>query len=281
MTLLTISRRPFTLVDTFACDEDPSGHLGASADVAASRQALQALYQAQAQLADVTRVTSLVEMAASIAHELNQPLAAIRASSEACQRWLDRSEPDMDEARASLSRITQSAARASDVISRVRALSRRSDPQHRPESFNAIVHETLSFVQYEIARHEIEPTVRLTIEKSSIEGDRVQLQQVVVNLLLNACQAMQDLSQETRKLSITTSFDEAEAVLEISDSGIGIADDVMPSLFTPFFTTKTDGLGMGLSICRSIIESHGGRIWASSVPGKGTSFFVALPLIAG
>lgn len=254
-------------------------YLGALMDVTASKQAEEALFRAQCELAHVTRLTSLGELAASIAHEVNQPLTAITSSGEACRRWLDRPTPDLEEARQSLERIITSAGRASDVIRRIRALSRKCDPLRQTESLNDIVSETLGLVQREMAHHKITPNVNLTAFTGQISADRVQLQQVIINLIINACQAMQSTSIADRILRVRTWMENCEVVLEVADQGSGIAADVLPSLFNPFFTTKEDGLGMGLSICRSIIDFHGGRIWATSVPGQGTSFMFALPML--
>ncbi|MHC8395299.1 sensor histidine kinase [Pseudomonas sp. LB3P93] len=258
-----------------------SKYVGALMDITANKQAEEALLCAQAQLAHVTRVTSLGELAASIAHEVNQPLTAITSSSEACRRWLDRPVPDLNEALASLDRIIASSCRASDVISRIRTLSRKCGPMRQSESLNDIVNETLSLVQQELAHHKISPKVELAARSGRVHADRVQLQQVIINLIINACHALAEVELEAceRILHVRTWIKDNEAVVEVADLGSGIAAHVLPSLFTPFFTTKENGMGMGLSICRSIIDFHGGRIWATSALGHGTSFKVALPLL--
>lgn len=253
-------------------------YLGALRDVTASKLAEEALCRAQTQLAHVSRVTSLGELAASIAHEVNQPLAAITSSGEACRNWLSRPEPDLVEARQSLERILLSSNRASEITRRVRALSRKSDPLRQNESLNDIVSETLSLVRYELAHHKINPTIELRGFGGQVSADRVQLQQVIINLIINACQAMDAITPDERSLSIRTWIKDNEAVLEVADQGPGIPAEVLPNLFMPFFTTKENGLGMGLSICRSIIEFHEGRIWATSVAGQGSSFLFALPI---
>lgn len=255
-------------------------YVGALMDVTVSRQAEDALVRTQSQLAHVTRLTSLGELAASIAHEVNQPLTAISASGEACRKWLDRPEPCLGEARQSIERIIASAGRASEVIGRVRALARKCDPLRQVESLDAILCETLSLVQHDIVHHRITPKVELAALDGRVSADRVQLQQVIINLIINACQAMASVEVQRRTLHIRTGVQGDEVVLEIADQGPGIASDVLPSLFNPFFTTKENGLGIGLSICRSIIEFHGGRIWASSPAGQGASFFIALPLVS-
>jgi PAS domain S-box-containing protein len=255
-------------------------YLGAIMDITASKEAEIALFCAHTQLAHVTRVTSLGELAASIAHEVNQPLSAITSSGEACRRWLDRPDPDLNEALQSLDRIISSSCRASDVISRIRALSRKCDPLRQRESLDDVVSETLGLVQQEIAHHRISPKVELTALSGLVHVDRVQLQQVIINLIINACHAMDTVDVQERVLHVRTWITGEEAMVEVADRGSGIAGDVLPSLFTPFFTTKENGLGMGLSICRSIIEFHGGRIWATSTASQGTSFKFALPVLS-
>lgn len=253
-------------------------YVGALMDVTASRQSEEALFHSQAQLAHVTRVTSMGELAASIAHEINQPLAAVITSGESCKRWINRPEPNLEEARRSLDRIIQNSARVSDVIACIRALSRQSEVQRKAEAFDDIVSDSLTLMQHDIGNHQVRPHSQLDAPGAHIKGDRIQLQQVIINLIINACQAMANVHDRTRTLRIQTSVQDNEAVLEIADSGTGIDQDILPSLFDPFFTTKPTGLGMGLSICRSIIEFHGGRIWVSSTVGVGTQFLFAIPL---
>ncbi|WP_448107188.1 sensor histidine kinase [Pseudomonas azerbaijanoccidentalis] len=253
-------------------------YLGALMDVTASKLAEEALCRAQTQLAHVTRVTTLGELAASIAHEVNQPLAAITSSAEACRNWLGYPQPDVFEVRQSLERIIASSNRASEITHRVRALSRKCGPLRQNESLNDIVSETLSLVRYELAHHKITPKIELTAFGGQVSADRVQLQQVIINLIINACQAMDAVSPGERALCIRTRVKDNEAVLEVTDQGPGIPAEVLPQLFTPFFTTKANGLGMGLSICRSIIDFHEGRIWATSTSGQGSSFLFALPI---
>lgn len=253
-------------------------YVGALMDVTASRQSEEALFLSQAKLAHVTRVTSMGELAASIAHEINQPLAAVITSGESCKRWINRPEPNLDEARRSLDRIIQNSARASEVIACIRALSRQSDVQRKTEVFDDIVSDSLSLMQHDTSNHQVRPHLQLGAPGAQVKGDRVQLQQVIINLIINACQAMANVHDRARTLRIHTSVKGNEAVLEVADSGTGIAEDILSSLFDPFFTTKHNGLGMGLSICRSIIEFHGGRIWVNSTVGVGTQFLFAIPL---
>lgn len=264
-------------IPIFAQD-DRFEYQGALSDITERVLAEEVLYRTQSQLTHICRVTTLGELTASIAHEVKQPLTVINSGADGCRRWLDRAEPDIPEALAALQRIKDSAWRASEVLSRVRDLSRKSDPVRRVEHLNDIVRETLSVVQYEINHHHIVATVTLCPDNPAVLADRIQLQQVIINLLINACQAMSGLDRQQRQLHIKSWVSGREIILEVADHGPGIDAQVLPSLFIPFFTTKASGLGMGLSICRSIIDFHEGRIWAQNT-GHGASFFFALPLL--
>ncbi len=245
----------------------------------AAIRAKAALFRAQVQLAHVTRLTSLNELAASIVHEVSQPLTAIISSAGACRNWLDRPVPDLGEARQSLERIITCANRASEIIRRVRALSRQCAPLRQKESLNDIVQETLDLLQCELAQHKVFPKIDLATFTEQISADRVQLQQVIINLIINACHAMDAIEAGKRTICVRTWVKDNEAVLEVADQGSGITVDVLPQLFTPFFTTKENGLGLGLSICRSIIDFHNGRIWATAATGQGSAFRFALPVL--
>lgn len=254
-------------------------YVAALMDITAAKNAEQALFDSQAQLAHVTRTTSLGELAASIAHEVNQPLATIISSGESCLRWLDRKDPELEEARLSLRRIIQSSMRANDIITGVRALSKKCVPQREHHAFDTIVTDALMLVHHEMNHKDIKQHLSLQAGTVLINGDRVQLQQVIINLVMNACQAMGSLCDTARSLKIRTRVERNEVMIEVSDTGSGIDADQLPCLFNPFYTTKAEGLGMGLSICRSIIEFHEGRIWATSVKGQGATFMFALPLV--
>jgi two-component system sensor kinase FixL len=253
-------------------------YVGALMDVTAAKQSEEALFHSQARLSHMTRLTSMGELAASIAHEINQPLAALITSGECCKRWINRSEPNLEEVRKSIDRIIQNSVRVSDVITCIRALSRHSESQRTVELFDDIVSDSLALMQHDISFHEVRPQARLDAPSALIRGDRIQLQQVVINLIINACQAMASVHSRARILRIHTSVKDREAMLEIADSGNGVSKEILPSLFDPFFTTKPTGLGIGLSICRSIIELHGGRIWVSSTLEVGTQFMFTIPL---
>lgn len=253
-------------------------YVGAVMDITEAKQSRERLLQSQAQLAHVSRITSLGELAASIAHEVNQPLAAIRSSGEACYRWLDRPEPDLDEVRMSVHRMVTSSIRAGEVIQRLRSLSQNRQPECSVESFTDIVGDTLALLKCDMGARGVRVNHVLDTRALRVDADRVQVQQVVLNLIINACQAMADLPGHARVLTVRTFTLDGEAVLEVADCGPGIEPHVLPLLFTPFFTTKTDGLGMGLSICSSIIEGHQGRIWAANHDKAGAIFSIALPL---
>ncbi len=260
---------------------DQDGHceyVGALMDVTAAKQAEEALHRSQTELAHVTRVTTLGELAASIAHEVNQPLAAVTTNAEASLRWLNRREPDINEAAQALERILSETFRASEVIRRIRALSRKTDPQRAPVDLREVIEESVSLVAREIQRARVELVQDIASDVPCVMGDRIQLQQVLINLLINGMQAMSGHHGSSRKLSLRLSHESKnEVVIEVRDSGPGIQPDDMGRLFNAFFTTKPEGMGMGLSICRSIIDAHGGRIWAQSQPGEGAALLFALP----
>ena len=257
-------------------------YLGALTDVTAAVLAEQALHRSQVQLAHATRVTMLGELAASIAHEVNQPLAAIATNGEACLRWLNRPQPELDEARATVTSILDASQRATGVIRRIRALARRSDPQHAPLDLNVIVEESVDLVRRELDNHHVALMLALAPGLPAVGGDRVQLQQVIINLLMNAMQAMAGCAPGRAVLTLHTQPGEHGGVqLSVGDSGPGIPAAAMPRLFEAFYSTKEDGMGMGLPICRSIIETHGGRIWARQpapdCPVAGATILFSLP----
>ncbi|WP_034300445.1 sensor histidine kinase [Herbaspirillum sp. RV1423] len=238
----------------------------------------EALSRAQAQLTHVTRVTMLGELAASIAHEVNQPLAAINANGEACLRWIDRPQPEIQEVKAAVQGMLEDATRASEVIRRVRLLSRKSEPAYAPLAVNDIVEESAALVQRELARHGVRLTPRLTGGLPLVHADRVQLQQVIINLMMNGMQAMEDIPGHRRELVLETSLSGDDRVaVTVIDCGHGIDPAHRDRLFDPFFSTKTEGMGMGLPICRSIIESHGGRIRVIDGVDNGAALQFSLP----
>ena len=253
--------------------------VGAVMDVSAIRLAERELHKTRTDLAHVTRVTSLGELTASIAHEVNQPLGAVIINAEACQSWLDCEPPNLNEAHAALERIVRDGTRAGEVIRRIRALAKKTDTKMAPLNLNDVLSEALSFVQHEL----LSSRVALRVEQASalpvILADKVQLQQVILNLVMNGIEAMQPITDRPRELVIRSEQDDAQHVrVTVTDCGVGFSADSAGQLFNTFFTTKSSGMGMGLSICRSIIELHGGRIWAVPNVPHGATIQFTLPL---
>lgn len=244
-------------------------------DITERRLAEEALRQAKDELAHVTRVSTLGELVASLAHEVSQPLAAVVTNGEACLRWLDRPEPDLPEARACASGVIAAGQRAGDVVRRLRAMVRRGPTEWEPLNMNQVVQESAALLDIEMKGQGVTPVFDLHADIPIIVGDRVQLQQVLVNLMLNAMQAM---AGRTRKhLHLESKNDRDGTLVRVRDQGPGLDVEAMARLFTPFFTTKSTGMGMGLAICRSIVTSHRGRIWAESHSGDGATFNIWLP----
>jgi C4-dicarboxylate-specific signal transduction histidine kinase len=239
-----------------------------------------ALAETRAELAHASRVITLGELTASIAHEVKQPLAAVVTDSQACLRWLDRPVPALDEARACARRIAGQANRADQVVQRLRDMACKARPDRAAVDLNAVVADAVDLVRREITDHGVSLRLRLFDGLPAVRGDRIQLQQVLVNLMINAIQAMGTTAR--RDLTIETGRDPAGgAQVLVGDSGIGLGREAMAHLFTPFYTTKPGGMGLGLSICRSIVEAHGGRIRAIAGVAEGATFHVALPALRG
>lgn len=239
-----------------------------------------AAHEARAQLIRIARVNSLGELAASIAHEVNQPLSAIATSGDACLRWLAAEPPNLDRARLAVGRIVDDANRAGKVVARVREHMRGEVAEQREISLNDVIVEAVAIAQSEIDRNEITLRLDLADGLSPILGDPIQLQQVLGNLILNALEAMAGLPAPRRLLDVRTWQDGGILRLSVKDTGIGAREDSLPFLFDAFWTTKDGGTGMGLAICRTIIEAHGGEIQASLPGPAGMEIQVSLPMRA-
>jgi C4-dicarboxylate-specific signal transduction histidine kinase len=250
-------------------------------DITERKQAHDALFLAQTELAHAARVATLGELTASIAHEVNQPLMAVVTSGEASLRWLRRDPPDLGEAESAIDRIVAEGRRASEIVKRVRAFLKKAPEQTSDLDVAAIVAEAVELVQRGLARDRIDLTVELDPDLPMVAGDRIQLQQVLVNLMVNAGQAMAD-AEGPRTLIIATRRHDNEAVaISVADSGPGIDEAYIDRLFDPFFTTKAQGMGMGLAICRTTAEAHGGRLLVESERGQGATFTLILPAKQG
>ncbi|MDB6087148.1 MAG: nodV2 [Gammaproteobacteria bacterium] len=252
-------------------------------DITERKRAEEALTLAHAELAHVTRVTALGELAASIAHEINQPLGAIIADANACLNWLNAAALDLANVREALHAIVKDGERAANVLTRIRALLARSSVAHEPCDLTGAIREVSALVGSDLARQAVLLHTHLRPELPHVKGDRTQLQQVLLNLLLNAAEACKNLAPERRRVIVRAAIEDQQdgpyVVVAVEDAGIGFAGGTFDRIFDPFYTTKHDGLGMGLSISRSIIESHGGRLWAKPNPQYGATFHFALPVL--
>ena len=236
-------------------------------------RAAQALREARAELAHVTRVMTMGELTASIAHEINQPLAAIVTNANASLRWLAGESPNLEEARVALGHILRDGNRAGDVITRIRALVKKSGTEQASLDINEIVQEVVGLTQTEIQKNGVVLRMELAADLSRVLGDRVQLQQVILNLVVNGIEAMTSVTDRRRELLIRSRRNGSNEVLvAVQDSGVGLQSEGLDHLFKAFFTTKPKGMGMGLAISRSIIEAHGGKLWASPNDGPGATF---------
>jgi C4-dicarboxylate-specific signal transduction histidine kinase len=248
-------------------------------DVTERKQGEEALRRSQAELAHVTRVTTLGEMTASIAHEINQPLSGIVTNGNACLRWMAGDSPNLDEAREAIRRIIKDGNRAGEVITRIRALVSKTDTEKSRLDVNDAIQEVAALAEGEVRRNCVELRTELADELPPVLGDRVQLQQVILNLVMNGVEAMASVADRPRELLIYSHQYESDKVLvAVRDSGTGLHLENLDRLFEPFFSTKPQGMGMGLAISRSIIESHGGRLWAVANDGPGVTFEFALPV---
>jgi C4-dicarboxylate-specific signal transduction histidine kinase len=251
--------------------------VGSSTDITERKRAEESLRQTQAELARVSRVTTMGELTASLAHEVNQPIAAASTNANTCLRWLAADTPNIEEAREAAMRIVKDAKRAAEITSRVRQLFRKGSSQRDLVDVNEIIREMIVLLRGETTRYNIVVDTDLAADLPQFLADRVQLQQVLMNLMINGIEAIKD-ANGTRELAIKSQRMENEEVLVcVTDSGVGLPPEHTEQIFKAFFTTKPQGSGMGLRISRSIIESHGGRLWAAANSPRGASFYFTLP----
>jgi C4-dicarboxylate-specific signal transduction histidine kinase len=243
------------------------------AEMAERKRAEDAYYEAQAKLARVTRMSAMGALAASISHEVNQPLAAVVTNADACMMWLASEPPNLEEARVAVECIAQQGTRASDVIRHIRAMFTKATPERTRVQVNDLIREVAVLMEGAAMRNQVSLDTDLAVDLPATLGDRVQLQQVIVNLIQNGIEAMSDVTGRPRRLAINSRMQDAkEMLVAVRDSGVGIASKDEKRLFDEFFTTKDQGMGMGLSISHSIIEAHGGRLWASANSDFGATF---------
>jgi signal transduction histidine kinase len=252
--------------------------VGTTTDIEDQKRTGEALRQAQGDLARINRVITMGELTASLAHEIKQPITGVSINAATCLRMLGREEPDYDGVRAAAAKIERDALRAVEIIDRIRSQFEKGTPNRQTVDVNQIIPETISLLRDEAVRYNVSVRTELAPDLPRIVGDRVQLQQVVMNLIVNSIEAMKDING-TREVVIRSQRTENDQILvSISDTGSGIPPQVAQHIFDPFFTTKAHGTGMGLRICRSIIESHGGRLWADASPATGATFHLNLPI---
>jgi C4-dicarboxylate-specific signal transduction histidine kinase len=250
--------------------------------IAEQKRTEEALQVTRTELARVVRITTIGELTASIAHEVNQPLAAVVANADACVAWLSHQSPNLVEARAAAERTTQGATRASEVIVRIRSLINKATPEKARVQVNETIEEAVALADGQASRNNVSLVMELTQDLPVVLGDRIQLQQVILNLVMNGIEAMTSVTDKSRRLAIRSRMqDAAHICVSVQDCGIGVSPDHMPRLFEPFFTTRSAGMGMGLPISRSIIEAHGGRLWAESAVSQGSIFQFTLPIAGG
>jgi PAS domain S-box-containing protein len=267
-------------IPRYTGDGEFAGYIGSNIDITDLKHAEQErerLRQVQADLARVNRVTTMGELTASLAHEVNQPIAAAVTSANSCIRWLEADVPNLEKARAAAVRIVKDGTRAAEIISRIRLLFQKGTQQLELIDVNEVIEEMIVLLRGEATRHSISVRTELAADLRQVMGDRVQLQQVVMNLMTNSIDAMKAVDGK-RELAIRSQrADNEQLLVSVSDTGVGLPPEQVDQIFNAFFTTKPHGTGMGLRICRSIVESHGGRLWAGDNSPRGASFYVSLP----
>jgi len=258
----------------------PAGLVATIEDIGDRRRAEESLRQARTELAHVTRLTSLGELAASIAHEIQQPLAAIVADATASLNWLARAEPEVALAREAIGDIVTEGHRAAEIVQRIRQLATKSDPHKARLEINDVIQSVARLLRTEVLRHRAPLRLTLAAGLPGVLGDRVQLQQVILNLLMNGVEAMEAVNDRPRRLEVRSQLVAGDRVrVAVVDAGAGFEPDDVDRMFEAFFTTKPGGMGMGLSISRSIVEAHGGRLWATPNPEHGATFQFELPAL--
>jgi PAS domain S-box-containing protein len=256
----------------------PVRMMGATIDITARKQAELEVQQQRGELAHLSRVTMLGELSGSLAHELNQPLTAILSNAQAAQRFLAHDNADLNEVRDILADIVAEDKRAGEVIRRLRLLLKKGEVQHQPFDLNEAVREVLKLVRSDLVNQGVAVHTELAPALPAVNADRVQLQQVLLNLVMNACDAMAGGPAGDHKLIIRTGLAGNEGIrVSVADRGVGLAPDNLEKVFEPFFTTKVQGMGLGLSVCRTIITAHGGKLWAANNPERGATFHFTLP----
>jgi len=251
--------------------------VGSSTDITERKHAEEALRQAQTDLAHASRVTTMGELTASLAHEVNQPIAAAVTDANTCLRWLTRDQPDLEEAREAASRMAKDATRAAEIIARVRLIFKKGVAQRELVDVNELIREMIILLRNEISRHSISVRTELAEALPQIMGDRVQLQQVMMNLIMNSIDAMKGVEGRRELIINSQRTENDQLMVSVGDTGVGLPAQQADRIFDAFFSTKAHGTGMGLRISRSIVESHGGRLWAADNSPCGASFNLTLP----
>ena len=271
------SRVP-VLVSSTSLDETGDRGVSFVLDLTERKLAEQALHQAQAELTHLTRVMTMGELSASIAHEINQPLAALVSNASACLRWLAHQPPNLDEVQACLERMIRESHRAGEIITKLRSLVKKTPPVKVRLDLNDAIQEVLALISSEARRHAVLVRTDLAASLPPVRGDRVQLQQVIVNLMMNGIDAMNEVADRSRDLWIRSRpHDASRVIVLVQDAGVGLAPEALDHVFEAFYTTKAEGMGMGLSISRSIIAAHGGELWPSRNDEHGATFQFTLP----